>query len=58
MDGGILLTIMGSNLGVKSEDIEEILVAGVACTFRPNMYAVSTRYIFSTNDLYSFFRWQ
>ncbi|XP_073475857.1 plexin-B2 [Aquarana catesbeiana] len=45
VDGGILLTIMGSNLGVKSEDIEEILVAGVACTFRPNMYAVSTRVV-------------
>ncbi|XP_069832862.1 plexin-B2 [Dendropsophus ebraccatus] len=45
LNGGILLTIMGSNLGITSTDVEEIKVAGVNCTFRPENYSVSTRVI-------------
>ncbi|XP_056429732.1 plexin-B2 [Hyla sarda] len=45
LNGGILLTIMGSNLGITPEDVEEIKVAGVNCTFRREHYSVSTRVI-------------
>ncbi|XP_077121034.1 plexin-B2 isoform X1 [Ranitomeya variabilis] len=45
LNGGILLTIMGSNLGITSEDIEEIKVAGVECVFKPEGYSVSTRVV-------------
>ncbi|XP_072257696.1 plexin-B2 [Pyxicephalus adspersus] len=45
LEGGILLTIIGSNLGIKSEDIEHIQVADVNCVFRPDKYSVSTRVV-------------
>ncbi|KAM3925322.1 plexin-B2 [Leptodactylus fuscus] len=45
LNGGILLTIMGSNLGITSKDVEEIKVAGVNCTFKPESYSVSTRVV-------------
>ncbi|XP_018432238.1 PREDICTED: plexin-B2 [Nanorana parkeri] len=45
LDGGILLTIIGSNLGIKSEDVEDIKVADVNCVFRPDKYSVSTRVV-------------
>ncbi|KAM5170392.1 plexin-B2 isoform 1-T2 [Mantella aurantiaca] len=45
LDGGILLTIIGSNLGIKSEDVEDIIVADVNCAFRPDKYSVSTRVV-------------
>ncbi|XP_066447962.1 plexin-B2 [Eleutherodactylus coqui] len=45
LSGGILLTIMGSNLGITSQDVEEIRVAGVDCIFKPENYSVSTRVI-------------
>lgn len=45
LNGGILLTIMGSNLGITFEDVQEIKVAGVNCIFKPESYSVSTRVI-------------
>ncbi|KAJ8416328.1 hypothetical protein AAFF_G00356160, partial [Aldrovandia affinis] len=40
--GGILVTIKGSNLGVKKEDITSITVAGVPCAHQQDRYSVST----------------
>ncbi|XP_044136191.1 plexin-B2 [Bufo gargarizans] len=45
LNGGILLTIIGSNLGITAQDVEEIKVAGVSCTFKPESYSVSTRVV-------------
>uniref|UniRef100_A0A8C3I8U5 Plexin B2 n=1 Tax=Chrysemys picta bellii TaxID=8478 RepID=A0A8C3I8U5_CHRPI len=45
LSGGILLTIMGSNLGIKAEDVKSITVAGTECLFREEFYSVSTRYL-------------
>uniref|UniRef100_A0AAR2L9U7 Sema domain-containing protein n=1 Tax=Pygocentrus nattereri TaxID=42514 RepID=A0AAR2L9U7_PYGNA len=42
--GHIMVTIKGSNLGIKKEDITRITVAGVPCTHKPERYSVSTRY--------------
>ncbi|XP_017573306.1 plexin-B2a isoform X3 [Pygocentrus nattereri] len=40
--GHIMVTIKGSNLGIKKEDITRITVAGVPCTHKPERYSVST----------------
>ncbi|KAM8974568.1 plexin-B2 isoform 2-T2 [Pelodytes ibericus] len=45
LKGGILLTIMGSNLGVTPKDVEEIKVAATPCTFVEELYSVSTRVV-------------
>ncbi|XP_074871427.1 plexin-B2 isoform X2 [Carettochelys insculpta] len=45
LSGGILLTIMGSNLGIKAEDVKSITVAGTECMFRKEFYSVSTRVV-------------
>ncbi|XP_075065016.1 plexin-B2 [Mixophyes fleayi] len=45
LNGGILLTIMGSNLGIKPSDVEDIKVAGEQCIFQPAKYSVSTRVV-------------
>ncbi|XP_065145858.1 plexin-B2-like isoform X1 [Paramisgurnus dabryanus] len=42
MDGQISVTIKGSNLGIKQEDIKSITVASVPCTHQPERYSVST----------------
>ncbi|XP_073724722.1 plexin-B2 isoform X2 [Misgurnus anguillicaudatus] len=42
MDGQISVTIKGSNLGIKQEDIKSITVANVPCTHQPERYSVST----------------
>ncbi|XP_067247948.1 plexin-B2a [Chanodichthys erythropterus] len=42
MKGQISVTIKGSNLGIKQEDIKRITVAGVACKHQPERYSVST----------------
>ncbi|XP_077090611.1 plexin-B2a [Siphateles boraxobius] len=42
MKGQISVTIKGSNLGIKQEDIKRITVAGVPCTPQPERYSVST----------------
>uniref|UniRef100_A0A673L8G4 Plexin-B2-like n=1 Tax=Sinocyclocheilus rhinocerous TaxID=307959 RepID=A0A673L8G4_9TELE len=44
MKGQISVTIKGSNLGIKQEDIKRITIAGVPCTHQPERYSVSTRY--------------
>lgn len=43
LSGGILLTIMGSNLGIKAEDVKNITVADKECVFKEEFYSVSTR---------------
>lgn len=48
MKGQISVTIKGSNLGIKQEDIKRITVAGVACKHQPEKYSVSTRYSVNT----------
>ncbi|XP_067420426.1 plexin-B2 isoform X2 [Emydura macquarii macquarii] len=45
LSGGILLTIVGSNLGIKAEDVKSITVAGTECLFREEFYSVSTRIV-------------
>ncbi|XP_035130071.3 plexin-B2 isoform X1 [Callithrix jacchus] len=45
LGGGIRVTILGSNLGVRAEDIQRISVAGRNCTFQPEGYSVSTRIV-------------
>lgn len=34
LNGGILLTIMGSNLGITAEDVKNITVADEECVFK------------------------
>ncbi|NXU84730.1 PLXB2 protein, partial [Xiphorhynchus elegans] len=45
LSGGILLTILGSNLGIKAEDVENIMVADKECIFKEEFYSVSTRIV-------------
>ncbi|XP_034984269.2 plexin-B2 isoform X2 [Zootoca vivipara] len=45
LSGGILLTIMGSNLGINAEDVKSITVAGTECIFREQFYSVSTKIV-------------
>ncbi|XP_019399008.1 PREDICTED: plexin-B2 [Crocodylus porosus] len=45
LSGGILLTIMGSNLGITADDVKSITVAGVECIFKKEFYSVSTRIV-------------
>ncbi|XP_069483946.1 plexin-B2 [Ambystoma mexicanum] len=45
LDGGILLTIMGSNMGIDAGDVEDISVAGTTCAIKPELYSVSTRIV-------------
>ncbi|KAG7455798.1 hypothetical protein MATL_G00244860 [Megalops atlanticus] len=42
LKGGISVTIKGSNLGIKKEDIKSISVAGVPCVHQQDRYSVST----------------
>ncbi|KAM9403073.1 plexin-B2-like [Salvelinus alpinus] len=42
LNGGILVTIKGSNLGIKEEDIKKVTVAGVDCVHQGDRYSVST----------------
>lgn len=44
-----MVTISGSNLGQKAEDIvQSVLVADVPCTVISNLYEVSSRYACTT----------
>lgn len=43
LDGQISVTIKGSNMGIKKEDIKKITVAGVDCIHQEDKYSVSTR---------------
>ncbi|XP_048874900.1 plexin-B2-like isoform X1 [Brienomyrus brachyistius] len=42
LDGGISVTIKGSNLGIRKEDIDNITVAGIPCVHQQEKYSVST----------------
>ncbi|XP_055768297.1 plexin-B2-like [Salvelinus fontinalis] len=42
LNGGIMVTIKGSNLGIKKEDIKKVTVAGVDCVHQGDRYSVST----------------
>uniref|UniRef100_A0AAR2KZB5 Sema domain-containing protein n=1 Tax=Pygocentrus nattereri TaxID=42514 RepID=A0AAR2KZB5_PYGNA len=42
LNGGISVTIKGSNLGIQKEDIKHITVAGVPCIQQEEKYSVST----------------
>lgn len=45
LEGSTMVTISGSNLGQKAEDIlHSVSVAGVPCTVIPSLYEVSSRY--------------
>lgn len=49
LEGGTMVTISGSNLGQKAEDIvQSVLVADVPCTVISNLYEVSSRYARTT----------
>lgn len=44
LEGGTMLTISGSNLGQKVEDIlHSVLVAGIPCSVIPSLYEISSR---------------
>uniref|UniRef100_A0A665UUA6 Plexin-B2-like n=1 Tax=Echeneis naucrates TaxID=173247 RepID=A0A665UUA6_ECHNA len=43
LNGNISVTIKGSNMGIKKEDIKRITVAGVECVHQQDRYSVSTR---------------
>ncbi|XP_004775430.1 plexin-B2 [Mustela putorius furo] len=45
LGGGIRVTILGSNLGVRAEDVKTVSVAGRNCIFEPERYSVSTRIV-------------
>ncbi|XP_060044822.1 plexin-B2 isoform X2 [Erinaceus europaeus] len=45
LGGDIRLTILGSNLGVRAEDVKSVTVAGQNCVFKPEQYSVSTRIV-------------
>ncbi|XP_060633753.2 plexin-B2 [Anolis sagrei] len=45
LSGGILLTIMGSNLGITAMDVKNIMVADTECIFREEFYSVSTKIV-------------
>ncbi|KAM9328569.1 plexin-B2-like isoform 2-T6 [Pholidichthys leucotaenia] len=42
LNGRISVTIKGSNMGIKKEDIKRITVAGVECLHQEDKYSVST----------------
>ncbi|XP_006876454.1 PREDICTED: plexin-B2 [Chrysochloris asiatica] len=45
LGGGVRITIFGSNLGIKADDVKRVTVAGRNCTFEPERYSVSTRIV-------------
>ncbi|XP_049891870.1 plexin-B2a isoform X1 [Epinephelus moara] len=42
LNGRISVTIKGSNMGIKKEDVKKITVAGVDCVHQADRYSVST----------------
>uniref|UniRef100_A0A4W5PC85 Plexin-B1 n=1 Tax=Hucho hucho TaxID=62062 RepID=A0A4W5PC85_9TELE len=49
VEGGTALTISGSNLGQKAEDIlHSVTVVGVSCSVIPHLYEVSSRIVCKT----------
>ncbi|KAF7650449.1 hypothetical protein LDENG_00125900 [Lucifuga dentata] len=46
LEGGVLVTIRGSNLGMKYQDVMGgVTVAGVPCLLQPDGYQISTRIV-------------
>uniref|UniRef100_H3B608 Plexin B2 n=1 Tax=Latimeria chalumnae TaxID=7897 RepID=H3B608_LATCH len=45
LQGGILITIKGVNLGIKSSDVKAVRVAGVPCTHQESLFSVSHRIV-------------
>ncbi|XP_067383981.1 plexin-B3 isoform X2 [Channa argus] len=46
LEGGILVTITGTNLGMKYQDVEDgVTVSGVQCRVQPEGYEISTRVV-------------
>lgn len=45
LGGDIRLTVLGSNLGVRAEDVKSVTVAGRNCAFEPQQYSVSTQIV-------------
>ncbi|XP_029473245.1 plexin-B2 isoform X2 [Rhinatrema bivittatum] len=43
--GGIHLTIKGSNLGIRAQDVTSISVGDIPCLFKEEFYSVSTRVV-------------
>lgn len=44
MEGGMSITVIGSNLGHRFEDVAEtVTVAGLSCVPSPEQYLVSTQ---------------
>ncbi|XP_062872250.1 plexin-B1 [Trichomycterus rosablanca] len=51
VEGGTVITIFGSNLGQRAEDIQNSVdVAGVPCTVIPGRYEVSSRIVCKTRS--------
>ncbi|XP_016099350.1 plexin-B1-like [Sinocyclocheilus grahami] len=49
VEGGTVLTVSGSNLGQRAEDIQHsVTVAGVPCTVIPDRYQVSSSYEYTS----------
>ncbi|KAJ8400630.1 hypothetical protein AAFF_G00393990 [Aldrovandia affinis] len=49
VEGGTVVTISGSNLGQKAQDIKDsVTVAGIPCTVLPGRYEVSSRIVCET----------
>ncbi|XP_069574852.1 plexin-B1 [Brachyistius frenatus] len=49
LEGGTTVTISGSNLGQKAQDIlHSVSVAGISCTVIPSLYEVSSRIVCRT----------
>uniref|UniRef100_A0A8B9KNQ7 Plexin-B1 n=1 Tax=Astyanax mexicanus TaxID=7994 RepID=A0A8B9KNQ7_ASTMX len=50
VEGGTVITISGSNLGQRAEDIKHsVIVAGVSCTVLPSRYEVSSSIVCETS---------
>uniref|UniRef100_A0A4W4E0H5 Plexin-B1 n=1 Tax=Electrophorus electricus TaxID=8005 RepID=A0A4W4E0H5_ELEEL len=46
VEGGTTLTISGSNLGQKAQDVlQSVTVAGVSCAVDPHLYEISSRWV-------------
>ncbi|KAJ7997876.1 hypothetical protein DPEC_G00216720, partial [Dallia pectoralis] len=53
LKGGISVTIRGSNLGIRKEEVKAIRVVGVPCEHQKDKYAVSTRVVCEIDSLAS-----
>uniref|UniRef100_A0AAR2KFR6 Plexin-B1 n=1 Tax=Pygocentrus nattereri TaxID=42514 RepID=A0AAR2KFR6_PYGNA len=51
IEGGTTLTVSGSNLGQKPQDIlRSVIVAGVSCKVIPHLYEISSRIVCTTEE--------